>query len=203
MHFLGAVITERKEDLEDVLAPWSEYNDVPEHVSKTRGEFLAECRSLDRAEVRLGGGLDSPEGRSLVRQARERLALGDKDALKAYAEYNGVTLNAYGDVLSTFNEDSFYELLGARRRMGDARRPDAQGASGKDLRRDTRHARRPPQRGVRHRRGRHTRRRTVQRLIGGSRQSYVRKPPARQGLVGQLPRLTDNTDAAPLWGAAP
>lgn len=37
MHFLGAVITERKEDLEDVLAPWSEYNDVPEHVSKTRG----------------------------------------------------------------------------------------------------------------------------------------------------------------------
>ena len=109
MHFLGAVITERKEDLEDVLAPWSEYNDVPEHVSKTRGEFLAECRSLDRAEVRLGGGLDSPEGRSLVRQARERLALGDKDALKAYAEYNGVTLNAYGDVLSTFNEDSFYD----------------------------------------------------------------------------------------------
>ena len=101
MHFLGAVITERREDLEGVLEPWSEYNDVPEYIVKTREEFLAECRHDD--EIIL---LD-PEG--FHEQAAMRLELDDEKALKTYAERYGVNLDEDGNVISTFNEDSFYD----------------------------------------------------------------------------------------------
>ena len=42
-------------------------------------------------------------------KAERRLALNDEEALEAYAEYCGYSLNEDGDVVSTFNNDSFYD----------------------------------------------------------------------------------------------
>ena len=119
MHFLGAVITELKEDLYEVLDPWCEDNRVPLHVVQTREEFLAASRDEDRQTVEAktkwlqendGASEEAEWIREYMAEARERLALDDDEqALQAYAKWYGKTLNGNGDVVSTFNEDSFYD----------------------------------------------------------------------------------------------
>ena len=100
-HFLGAVIGgDTIEEAEAIIAPWSEYEEVPEYVVQTRDEFLKEQRGYDKQEAER-----HPESKDAV----ERLKLDDESALKAYAEYAGRTLDKDGNVISTFNEDSFYD----------------------------------------------------------------------------------------------
>lgn len=104
MHFLGAVIGAENEDgVEDILADWSEYADVDEYIAQTRDEILSNGRAEDRDYLKHGKDMDARKA------AAERVALDDKKALKAYAEYCGLTLNANGDAVSTFNRDSFYD----------------------------------------------------------------------------------------------
>lgn len=109
MHFLGAVIAEREEDVDEILATWSEYADVPEYVSQTRGEIIADGRDRDHAYLEEYKSDNDPLHKKFKRKAAERLVLDDAAALKAYAEYYGLTLNEDGDAVSTFNKDSFYD----------------------------------------------------------------------------------------------
>lgn len=109
MHFLGAVITERKEDLEETLAPWSEYNDVPEHIVRTRDEFLKENREDDMRLIDHEHENQPDSESETAREAERRLALPDDKALRAYAEWSGATLDGDGNEVSTFNEESFYD----------------------------------------------------------------------------------------------
>lgn len=104
MHFLGAVIgAENEEEVEDILAGWSEYADVEEYIAQTREEILSTGRAEDQDYLRHGKDMDARK------TAAERLALDDEKALEAYAEYGGLTLNENGDAVSTFNKDSFYD----------------------------------------------------------------------------------------------
>lgn len=75
---MGAVIGGNTvEEAEAIIAPWSEYVEVPEYVVQTCDEFLEERRECDRLEV---------ERHLKAKQAAERLAM---TALKAYADYTG------------------------------------------------------------------------------------------------------------------
>ena len=87
MHFLGAVIgAENEEEVEDILADWSEYADVEEYIAQTREEILSDGRAEDQDYLRHGKDMDARKA------AAERLAL-----------------NENGDAVSTFNKDSFYD----------------------------------------------------------------------------------------------
>lgn len=46
MHFLGAVIAEKQDDIYGILAEWSEYADVDEYVKETRSE-IGEWEGVD------------------------------------------------------------------------------------------------------------------------------------------------------------
>lgn len=107
MHFLRAVIGAENEDgVADILADWSEYEDVEEYIAQTRDEILSKGRAADQAYLKHGKDMDARKA------AAERLALEDENALDAYAEYCGLTLNENGDAVSTFNKDSFYDWYG-------------------------------------------------------------------------------------------
>ena len=124
MHFLGAVIGgDTIEEAEAIIAPWSEYEEVPEYVVQTRDEFLKEQRGYDKQEAER-----HPESKDAV----ERLKLDDESALKAYAEYAGRTLDKDGNVISTFNEDSFYDWYEFGGRWDDWAK-DVQGVTCRDL----------------------------------------------------------------------
>lgn len=124
MHFLGAVIGgDTIEEAEAIIAPWSEYEEVPEYVVQTRDEFLKEQRGYDKQEAER-----HPESKDAV----ERLKLDDESALKAYAEYAGRTLDKDGNVISTFNEDSFYDWYEFGGRWDDCAK-DVQGVTCRDL----------------------------------------------------------------------
>lgn len=56
MHFLGAVIAEKQDDIYGILAEWSEYADVDEYVKETRSEIIA-------------NGIDGEEGYWATRNA--------------------------------------------------------------------------------------------------------------------------------------
>lgn len=49
MHFLGAVIAEKQDDIYGILAEWSEYADVDEYVKETRSEIITNGRADDQA----------------------------------------------------------------------------------------------------------------------------------------------------------
>ncbi|WP_137657794.1 hypothetical protein [Bifidobacterium moukalabense] len=101
MHFLGAVIGGNTvEEAEAIIAPWSDYAEVPEYVVQTRDEFLEECRERDRLKV---------ERHPEAKRAAERLKLDDETALKAYADYTGKTLDGDGNVVSTRNRNGRYD----------------------------------------------------------------------------------------------
>lgn len=124
MHFLGAVIGGNTiEEAEAIIAPWSDSAVVPEYVVQTRGEFLEERRERDRLEV---------ERHPEAKRAAERLKFDDEAALRAYADYTGKTLDKDGNVISTFNEDSFYDWYEFGGRWGDWAE-DVQGVTCRDL----------------------------------------------------------------------
>lgn len=103
MHFLGAVIAEKQDDIYGILAEWSEY------VKETRSEIIANGRADDQAYLEDHGNDTDPMHEKFKKAAAGRLALDDEAALKAYAEYRRLNLNEDGDAVSTFNEDSFYD----------------------------------------------------------------------------------------------
>lgn len=109
MHFLGAVIAEKQDDIYGILAEWSEYADVDEYVKETRSEIIANGRADDQAYLEDHGNDTDPMHEKFKKAAAGRLALDDEAALKAYAEYRRLNLNEDGDAVSTFNEDSFYD----------------------------------------------------------------------------------------------
>lgn len=103
MHFLGAVIAEKQDDIYGILAEWSEY------VKETRSEIIANGRADDQAYLEDHGNDTDPMHEKFKKAAAGRLALDDEAVLKAYAEYRRLNLNEDGDAVSTFNEDSFYD----------------------------------------------------------------------------------------------
>ena len=105
MHFLGAVIAEKQDDIYGILAEWSEYADVDEYVKETRSEIIANGRADDQAYLEDHGNDTDPMHEKFKKAAAGRLALDDEAALKAYAEYRRLNLNEDGDAVSTFNED--------------------------------------------------------------------------------------------------
>ena len=109
MHFLGAVIAEKQDDIYGILAEWSEYADVDEYVKETRSEIIANGRADDQAYLEDHGNDTDPMHEKFKKAAAGRLALDDEAALKAYAEYRRLNLNEDGDAVFTFNEDSFYD----------------------------------------------------------------------------------------------
>ena len=125
MHFLGAVIAEKQDDIYGILAEWSEYADVDEYVKETRSEIIANGRADDQAYLEDHGNDTDPMHEKFKKAAAGRLALDDEAALKAYAEYRRLNLNEDGDAVSTFNEDSFYDYYeigeweGSRRLAGN------------------------------------------------------------------------------------
>lgn len=88
MHFLGAVIAEKQDDIYGILAEWSEYADVDEYVKETRSEIIANGRADDQAYLEDHGNDTDPMHEKFKKAAAGRLAL---------------------DAVSTFNEDSFYD----------------------------------------------------------------------------------------------
>lgn len=80
MHFLGAVIAEKQDDIYGILAEWSEY------VKETRSEIIANGRADDQAYLEDHGNDTDPMHEKFKKAAAGRLALDDEAALKAYAE---------------------------------------------------------------------------------------------------------------------
>lgn len=60
MHFLGAVIAEKQDDIYGILAEWSEYADVDEYVKETRSEIIANGRADDQAYLEDHGNDTDP-----------------------------------------------------------------------------------------------------------------------------------------------
>lgn len=111
MHFLGAVIGgNNTNEAEGIISPYSEYEEVEEYILYTRDEFLKENRKNDMtlldAEYR-----SHPDSKSdTAKELEKRLLLTDEDeALKIYAEECGYDLDEDGNVVSTANEDAFYD----------------------------------------------------------------------------------------------
>lgn len=111
MHFLGAVIGgNNTSEAETIISPYSEYEEVEEYILYTRDEFLKENRKNDMtlldAEYR-----SHPDSKSdTAKELEKRLLLTDEDeALKIYAEECGYDLDEDGNVVSTANEDAFYD----------------------------------------------------------------------------------------------
>lgn len=110
MHFLGAVIGgNNTSEAEAIIDPYSEYEEVEEYVLYTRGEFLKDNRENDRRLIEREGENQHDRMSEAFEEAERRLALNDEEALEAYAQYCGYSLNEDGDVVSTFNDDSFYD----------------------------------------------------------------------------------------------
>lgn len=110
MHFLGAVIGgNNTSEAEAIIDPCSEYEEVEEHVLYTRDEFLKDNRENDRRLIEREGENQHNRTSEAFEKAERRLALNDEEALEAYAQYCGYSLNEDGDVVSTFNDDSFYD----------------------------------------------------------------------------------------------
>ena len=119
MHFLGAVIAEKQDDIYGILAEWSEYADVDEYVKETRSEIIANGRADDQAYLEDHGNDTDPMHEKFKKAAAGRLALDDEAALKAYAEYRRLNLNEDGD--AHVQRGQFLRLL-RNRRMGGSRR---------------------------------------------------------------------------------
>lgn len=110
MHFLGAVIGgNTTSEAETIIDPYSEYEEVEEYVLYTRDEFLKESRDNDMSMVEAERESQSGDMTSATQRAESRLLLTDDKALEAYAEYYGYDLDKDGNVVSTFNEDAFYD----------------------------------------------------------------------------------------------
>lgn len=110
MHFLGAVIGgSNTSEAEAIIDPYSEYEEVEEYVLYTRDEFLKDNQENDRRLIEREGENQHDRTSEAFEKAERRLALNDEEALEAYAEYCGYSLNEDGDVVSTFNNDSFYD----------------------------------------------------------------------------------------------
>ena len=134
MHALGAIIGGKDtEEAEDIIAPWSEWVDMPEHIVQTRDEFLAECRRHDLELVgRHVDHVDDVQWRKTMEDATKRLALDDDHAFEVYAELSGLRLDKDGNVISTFNEESFYDYYMFGGRWEDAT-SDIQGTTCREL----------------------------------------------------------------------
>lgn len=110
MHFLGAVIGGNDtSEAETIIDPYSEYEEVEEYALYTRDEFLKTSRESDRSLIGSKSETQHDRMSEAFEKAERRLALNDEEALEAYAEYYGYSLNEDGDVVSTFNDDSFYD----------------------------------------------------------------------------------------------
>lgn len=110
MHFLGAVIGgNNTSEAETIIDPYSEYEEVEEYVLYTRHEFLQDSRRSDLELTGREHGNQSEDMAAIIKNAKKRLSLNDEDALKAYAEYCGYSLDEDGNVVSTLNRDAFYD----------------------------------------------------------------------------------------------
>lgn len=110
MHFLGAVIGGNDtSEAETIIDPYSEYEEVEEYVLYTRHEFLQDSRRSDLELTEREHGNQSEDMAAIIKNAKKRLSLNDEDALKAYAEYCGYSLDEDGNVVSTLNRDAFYD----------------------------------------------------------------------------------------------
>lgn len=110
MHFLGAVIGgNNTSEAKAIIDPYSEYEEVEEYVLYTRDEFLKDNRENDRRLIEREGENQHDRMSEAFEEAERRLALNDEEALEVYAQYCGYSLNEDGDVVSTFNDDSFYD----------------------------------------------------------------------------------------------
>ena len=78
MHFLGAVIAEKQDDIYGILAEWSEYADVDEYVKETRSEIIANGRADDQAYLEDHGNDTDPMHEKFKKAAGGRLALDDE-----------------------------------------------------------------------------------------------------------------------------
>lgn len=115
MHFLGAVIGgNNTSEAEAIIDPYSEYEEVEEYVLYTRGEFLKDNRENDRRLIEREGENQHDRMSEAFEEAERRLALNDEEALEAYAQYCGYSLNEDGDVVSTFNDDSMSSAVVGR-----------------------------------------------------------------------------------------
>lgn len=77
MHFLGAVIAEKQDDIYGILAEWSEY------VKETRSEIIANSRADDQAYLEDHGNDTDPMHEKFKKAAAGRLALDDEAARRA------------------------------------------------------------------------------------------------------------------------
>lgn len=110
MHFLGAIIGGNDtSEAEAIIEPYSEYTEDEEYILYTRHEFLQDSRRSDRELTGREHGNRSEDMAAIIKDAKKRLSLNDEDALKAYAEYCGYSLDEDGNVVSTFNRDAFYD----------------------------------------------------------------------------------------------
>ena len=134
MHALGAIIGGKNTDeAEDIIAPWSEWVDMPEHVVQTRSEFLAECHGHGMELIgRHVDHVNDMQWRKTMEDATGRLALADSQAFEIYAERSGLRFDENGNVVSTFNEDSFYDYYVFGGRWSDAV-ADIQGTTCREL----------------------------------------------------------------------
>lgn len=94
MHFLGAVIGgNNTSEAEAIIDPYSEYEEVEEYVLYTRDEFLKDNRENDRRLIEREGENQHDRMSEAFEEAERRLALNDEEALEAYAQYCGYSLN--------------------------------------------------------------------------------------------------------------
>ena len=93
MHFLGAVIAEKQDDIYGILAEWSEYADVDEYVKETRSEIIANGRADDQAYLEDHGNDTDPMHEKFKKAAAGRLALDDEAATAMMAAMMAMSLN--------------------------------------------------------------------------------------------------------------
>lgn len=121
MHFLGAVIAEKQDDIYGILAEWSEYADVDEYVKETRSEIIANGRADDQAYLEDHGNDTDPMHEKFKKAAAGRLALDDEAALKAYARISQAQPQRGRRRRVHVQRGQFLRLL-RNRRMGGSRR---------------------------------------------------------------------------------
>lgn len=100
MHFLGAVIAEKQDDIYGILAEWSEYADVDEYVKETRSEIIANGRADDQAYLEDHGNDTDPMHEKFRRAAAGRLAPSTDAEVEAAADFFTSHLSMLGSASS-------------------------------------------------------------------------------------------------------
>lgn len=110
MHFLGAIIGGNDtSEAEDIIDPYSEYENVEEHIVMTRDEFLKTSREDDMRLADSEHEIQPDSPTETYKEAENRLALPEDKALRVYADMYGYGLDEDGNPTSEYNDLAFYD----------------------------------------------------------------------------------------------